>query len=64
MSKLELIFDNDDARHAFYAAVLDCNILDGFEFNTDYDGSSPWDKGDYSKLRLEGSGDPEGYDYD
>ena len=66
MTRLELIFDSEEARHSFVVAVLDCNILDDFGMNAVSEGSSDWTKGNFTKLRIEGSGemDEDDYDYD
>ena len=65
MSKeLKLIFDSEDARHAFYAQVLDCNILDYTGLDVEFEGSSDWTKGDYSTMRLKGTGEPEEGNYE
>lgn len=58
--KVTLEFDNFDAAHGFVAHWLDGGGDGGgnLDWNTDYKESSRWDKGDYSKLRIKGTGLP------
>jgi hypothetical protein len=57
---ISMVFDNKEAANGFVAYWLDGGGDGGgmLEWDTCYKESSKWDKGDYSKLRIKGTGDP------
>jgi len=59
LSKLTLIFDNDESRKSFVAGWLDGGLDGGgnLDWDTDYKESSKWDKEPCTKLRIKGTGD-------